>query len=140
MLSNSNYANRPDVHGALLRVDDNLLKLDTVNPDYIRFVDRPAKGYDVEHQIEVFASFCGHVIIQSLFLTGTWRGRDVDNTGNAYVMPWLNALRRIGPRSVAVYTIARDTPTVGLRKATPQSLESIAKRVRALGIDCSVSY
>ena len=82
-------------------MDDNLLKLDTVNPDYIRFVDRPAKGYDVEHQIEVFASFCGHVIIQSLFLTGTWRGRDVDNTGNAYVMPWLNALRRIGPRSVA---------------------------------------
>ena len=55
-------------------------------------------------------------------------------------MPWLNALRRIGPRSVAVYTIARDTPTVGLRKATPQSLDSIAKRVRALGIDCSVSY
>lgn len=140
VLSNGTYADRPDVHRALLRVDDNLLKLDTVNPDYIRFVDQPAKGYDIEHQIEVFASFRGHVIIQSLFLTGTWQGHDVDNTGDTYVMPWLDALRRIGPRSVAVYTIARSTPAAGLRKATPQSLDSIAKRVRALGIDCSVSY
>ena len=48
VLSNSTMIHRPEVHDALMRVDNNILKLDTVNPDYIKKVDRPAGTYDVE--------------------------------------------------------------------------------------------
>ena len=56
------------------------------------------------------------------------------------VGPWLEALRRIGPEAVTIYTVARETPVEGLSKAAPEVLDAIAERVRALGIRCTVSY
>ena len=56
------------------------------------------------------------------------------------VGPWLEALRRIGPEAVTIYTVARETPVAGLSKAAPEVLDAIAERVRALGIHCTVSY
>ena len=94
----------------------------------------------MEHQIETFASFAGHVIIQTMFLMGTWRGHDMDNTGDAYVNPWLEALARIRPQAVTIYTVARETPAKGLLKAPAEVLDAIAARVRELGIPCQVSY
>jgi wyosine [tRNA(Phe)-imidazoG37] synthetase (radical SAM superfamily) len=41
VLTNATLITRPSVFEALKRVDNNILKLDTVNEDYIRFVDRP---------------------------------------------------------------------------------------------------
>lgn len=140
VLSNGSHADRPRVHEALMSVEDNILKLDTVDADYIQALDQPQGTYDVGHQIETLASFGGHVIVQTIFLAGTANGHDMDNTGERYVGPWLQALRRIRPAGVTVYTIARDTPASGLRKAPPTMLDAIGRRVRALGIPCSVSY
>ena len=140
VLSNGAYADRPRVREALMSVEDNILKLDTVDADYIRLLDRPAGDYDVKRQVETFASYGGHVIIQTIFLTGTVWGHDMDDTGEHYVGPWLHALERIRPSGVTVYTIARDTPEPGLHKASPEALDAIGARVHALGIPCSVSY
>ena len=140
VLSNGTRADVPAVHDALMLVDDNILKLDTVDADFIAFLDRPAGPYDVEHQIETFASFGGHAIIQTIFLTGTACGHAADNTGEKYVGPWLRALERIRPEAVTIYTVDRETPVVGLCKAAPDVLDDIAQRVRALGIRCTVSY
>lgn len=35
-----------------MMVDDNILKLDTVDPAFIQLLDQPVGPYDVEHQIE----------------------------------------------------------------------------------------
>ena len=140
VLSNGTFADRPAVREALLTVDDNILKLDSVDPDFIELVDRPVGAYDVEHQIETFASFGGHAIIQTIFLRGSFEGRTVDDTDEAHVAPWLDAIARIAPEAVTIYTIARETPAPDLAKADPQTLDAIAGRVRALGIACSVSY
>jgi len=86
------------------------------------------------------AAFEGHVIIQTLFMQGTWQGETVDNTGNEYVEPYLEALKRISPKSVMIYTIDRETPAHGLEKATHEQLDAIAERIRSVGIPCSVSY
>ena len=123
-----------------MKVDDNILKLDTVDPSYIQLLDQPVGPYDVEHQIETFASFDGHVIIQTMFLTGSFGGRSLNNTGDEYVGPWLEALERIRPQMATIYTVARDTPAPGLEKAPKEALDAIAGRVRALGIPCQVSY
>lgn len=41
VLSNSTFSGKDSVRNALLKVDNNILKLDTVDPDYIRRVDAP---------------------------------------------------------------------------------------------------
>lgn len=140
VLSNGTHADRPQVHDALMMVDDNILKLDTVDPAFTQLLDQPVGPYDVEHQIETFASFDGHVIIQTIFLTGEYQGKLIDNTGEEYVAPWLAALERIRPQEATIYTVARETPVAGLAKAAPEALDAIAARVRALGIPCQVSY
>lgn len=140
VLSNGTRADRPEVHDALMMVDDNILKLDTVDPAFIQLLDQPVGPYDVEHQIETFASFDGHVIIQTIFLTGEYLGKPIDNTGEEYVAPWLAALERIRPQEATIYTVARETPVAGLAKAAPEALDAIAARVQALGIPCQVSY
>ena len=140
VLSNGTRADVPAVHDALMMVDDNILKLDTVDPAFIQLLDQPVGAYDVEHQIETFASFNGHVIVQTMFLRGSYNGQPLDNTGDAYVEPWLVALERIRPQEATIYTVARETPAAGRAKAAPETLDAIAERVRALGIPCQVSY
>ncbi len=140
VLSNSTQIHRPTVREALLRTDNPIMKLDTVCADYIRLLDRPQGHYDLPSLIGHLGEMSPKVIIQTMFLSGTYEGKDVDNTGETYVAPWLEALRKIGPRQVMIYTIDRETPVAGLQKATHEQLDGIAQRVRDLGIDCSVSY
>ena len=145
VLSNSTMIHRPQVHDALMRVDNNILKLDTVNPEHIRKVDQPNANYDVRQVIENMKRFNGHIIIQTMFMRGNvqnskFNAQSVDNTGEEYVAPWLDAVREIRPQQVMVYTIDRETPTAGLLKATHEQLDAIRDRVIALGIPCSASY
>ena len=140
VLSNATMATRPAVHNALMLVDNNIQKLDTVCPDYIARVDRPTGRYDVEQVIAALEAFKGHVIVQTLFMQGAWQGHSVDNTTEAYVAPWLEALRRIQPQGVMVYTIDRATPATGLLKASPGELDAIAEKVRQAGIEVEVAY
>ena len=140
VLSNSTLIHRPTVHDALMRVDNNILKLDTVSPAYIRLVDHPQGTYDVQQVIECMKAFHGHIIIQTMFMQGDCNGEDVDNTGDEYVLPWLQAVCEIAPQQVMVYTIDRETPTQGLRKATHDQLDRIRDLVVGKGIPCSVSY
>ncbi len=146
VLSNSTMIHRPQVHDALLRVDDNILKLDTVDAEYINSVDRPNGTYDVNQIIERMKAFNGHCIIQTMFMTGEKEGRregekvSVDNTGEEFVGPWLEVVKQIKPQQVMVYTIDRETPAHGLEKATREQLDAIRDRVIAAGIPCTASY
>ena len=157
VLSNSTMIHRQSVHDALMRVDNNILKLDTVDPIYINKVDRPNTAYDVQQIIERMKAFNGHIIIQTMFMRGTIssmfnvqrssqrhtlseRTFNVDNTGEEFVAPWLDAIREIRPQQVMVYTIDRETPTKGLEKASREQLDAIRDRVIALGFPCSASY
>ena len=136
VLSNATQILKPEVHAALLRVDNNILKLDTVDPIYINKVDRPTGHYDVQAIVRGLKAFNGRVIIQTIF----FHGPGVSNTGDEYVGPWLDAVTEIRPREVMVYTIDRETPDQTLTKATHEELDSIRDRVIARGIACQASY
>ena len=133
-----------------MKVDNNILKLDTVNPEYIKKVDRPTyPTYDVKKIIEGIRSFNGHAIIQTMFMHGSFTRRqkdgtteviDVSNTDEKFVAPWLDAVKYIAPEEVMVYTIDRETPDHDLKKATHEELDAIRDRVIALGIPCTASY
>ena len=136
VLSNSTFIHKPSVHDALMRVDNNILKLDTVSIDYIQKVDRPTGTYQLDRIIESMKAFNGHIIIQTIFL----HGPGVSNTSDEYVEPWLEVVKSIRPQEVMVYTIDRETPDKTLSKATHEELDSIRDRVMAEGIPCQASY
>ncbi len=140
VLSNSTMIHRQQVHDALMLVDDNILKLDTVDPLYINKVNQPNGTYDVNTIIERMKAFNGHIIIQTMFMRGNCNGESVDNTGDEYVNPWLETVKAIKPQQVMVYTIDRETPAQGLEKASREQLDAIRDRVIAAGIPCTASY
>lgn len=140
VLSNASFIGRPSVHRALMKVDNNILKLDTVDEEYIRLVDRPCKGFDLHAIIEGLKSFHGHVIIQTMFMKGIHEGQDVDNTSDRYVLPWIEVLKEIKPSSVMIYTIERETPDQNLQKASPEALHRISHLLEQAGFSVSVSY
>ncbi len=140
VLSNGTRIFDDAVFDALLRLDNNIQKLDTVNPEYISLIDSPVVNYDVENVIERLCEFKGRVMIQTMFLTGTLDGCNIDNTSEFYVGPWIDALKRIKPYKVFIYTVARETPVSTLTKASPDVLDNIADRLRGLGFETVVSY
>ena len=140
VLSNSTFIHKPEVFDALNKVDNNILKLDTIDAAYINKVDRPTGHYDVKQVIERMKAFKGNLIVQTLFMKGLFEGENVDNTTDKYVLPWLEVVKEIAPRQVMIYTIDRETPAPDLLKATPEELDRIGDLVRGAGIPCSVSY
>ena len=140
VLSNATMIHRQTVHDALMQVDNNILKLDTIDPLYINKVDHPNGTYDVDAIIDRMKAFNGHLIIQTMFMRGDCNGESVDNTGEEYVAPWLEAVKDIKPHQVMIYTIDRETPTQGLLKATHEQLDAIRDRVIDAGIPCTASY
>lgn len=140
VLSNSTFINRPKVFDALMKVDKNILKLDTVSEEYIKRVDRPAGHYDLNEIIDRLKAFKGHVIIQTMFMKGSFQENNVDNTGDEFVLPWLETVKAIAPSQVMIYTIDRDTPDKNLLKATHQELNRILELLKRNGISATASY
>lgn len=140
VLSNSTFIHRPAVFDALNRIDNNILKLDTIDKSYINVVNRPNGVYSVDKIIEGMKAFKGNCIIQTMFMKGTYLGKDVDNTSDKYVLPWLKAIKEIAPRQVMIYTIDRETPDHELQKATHEELNRIVALVKEMGISASASY
>lgn len=141
VLSNATMLHKENVHDALMRVDNNIQKLDTVDIEYIKLVDRPQNPtYNVEKIVDQMKKFDGHVIVQTMFMTGDYNGVSVDNTTEQYIQPWIDALKAISPEQVMIYTIDRETPAEGLKKASRECLDEICSRVKSKGIPCSASY
>lgn len=141
VLSNSTLIFKENVRNALLLVDNNILKLDTIDMDYIKEVDRPMGKYDVNRIIDNMKKFDGHIIIQTMFMKGlSPNGVNVDNTSDQYVLPWLEVVKNINPEQVMIYTIDRETPDQRLLKATPEELDRIASLIKKEGLSVSVSY
>jgi hypothetical protein len=78
------------------------------------------------------------VILQSLFLRGSYKGEIVDNTTDIEVGEWLQHLSVIRPSLVMLYPISRATPVQNLQKIGIFELEIIAEKVRKLGIEAKV--
>lgn len=135
VLTNATRIMKPDIKRALLKVDRPCLKLDTVDFDYIQTVDRPTSHYDLDGILESMREFSGRCIIQSMFLKGTVKGKDVNNLKEKFVLPWVDAVCGIKPLSVDIYTVSRETPIRTLIAATKEELEAVADLLRRRQID-----
>lgn len=139
VLSNATQIHREDVRRALLRVDNNILKLDSAFDATVQLINKPQGAYTVERTVELLKAFGGELIVQTMFLRGEYLGQRVDNTTDVEVEAWLRLIEEIAPKQVMVYSLDRDTPCQTLEKVEKEELRKIAARVEALGIACSVA-
>lgn len=136
VLSNATLLDREEIRAALMKVDNNIQKLDTVNADYISKVDQPVSpAYDVKKVVENLKKFNGKVIIQTMFM-----GKPYDNTSADFVEPWMEAVKEIAPQQVMIYTIDRETPVKELTKASKEKLDEIKEKLTNSNILCTASY
>ncbi|MBQ5831052.1 MAG: radical SAM protein, partial [Alistipes sp.] len=139
VLSNATQIHREDVRRALLKIDNNILKLDSAFDSSVQLINKPQGAYTVERTVELLKLFEGQFILQTMFLRGEYEGQRVDNTTEEQVAAWLKIVEQIAPRQVMIYSLDRDTPCPTLEKVGREELCRIAERVEALGITCSVA-
>ena len=140
VLSNATRIQVPDVFKALLKVDDNIQKIDSVFPETIKILNNPDTGYDLKRITDYLKKLSGKVIIQTLFLKGTFNGTSIDNSTENEVDAWINLLKEISPRYVMIYSIARRTPFDTLEKIAPERMTEIEEKLKKEGISVQVTY
>ncbi|MBK7134208.1 MAG: radical SAM protein [Bacteroidales bacterium] len=140
VLSNATNITKPGIRSALLKVDQNILKLDSAFNSTVQIHNQPKGSFNVEELINNLKDFDGNLVVQTLFLRGEYKGTVIDNTTPAEIEAWLNAIETIKPSEVMIYTISRDTP-VGdkLKKVPLKELKEIAAKVEKLGFKTQVS-
>ena len=139
VLSNATTASNKNVFEALLKIENNIQKLDSAVPETLRALNCPTGKFSVEKLIENLSSFSGRLIVQTLFLRGKRNDKYIDNTTEEELLAWTNALKLIRPQKVMVYSLSRDTPAKDLEKTPIEELKKIAERVRNIGIEVQVS-
>lgn len=141
VLTNSTMIHKEDVFEALNKIEDNILKIDSVLDSRIKQLNNPnLSSFNAKELIEQLCRFKGNVIIQTMFLKGEHEGVSVNNMTEEEISGWIEALKLIKPKQVMIYTIDRETPVKELRKATHEELDTIAERARKEGFDVTVSY
>ncbi len=139
VLSNATQIHRESVRSALLRVDNNILKLDSAFDQTVRRMNNPAGGYTVAETVRGMKLFEGQLIVQTMFLRGEVNGVPIDNTTDTEISAWLTLIAEIRPQQVMVYSLDRDTPCQTLERVTHEELLAIAARVEQLGIRCTTT-
>ena len=140
VLSNATMLHKPDVFNALLKVEDNIQKLDSAFEETVELLDCPRGNFNLQKVVEQLKSFNGKVTIQTLFVKGEFKGQTVDNSTEKEISAWLKLLQKIQPEQVMIYTIARDTPIDTLEKIPAEKLDAIARQVENEGFQTQVSY
>ncbi len=129
VLSNSTMLHKDRVVEALKSVDDNILKLDSGILETIQLLNKPVGKFDLPSLVDNLKKFEGALIIQTMFLKGTYEGRFFDNTTELEIERWIGLLKEIRPKSVMIYSVARETPAENLVGIKLSKLREIGKRV-----------
>lgn len=140
VLSNSTMAGKPAVIEALLKVDNNILKLDSAMPHTFRVLNRPVSPNCLpDGVIADLKQFNGQCIVQTIMIRGEFDGERFDNTTPEELDALLSAYLQIKPREVMLYAIDRQTPAENLEKVSKEELERIAQHFRDSGIKVNVN-
>lgn len=139
VLSNATMIHKKKVFQALFKVEDNIQKLDSAFEETVKLLDCPNKNFSLSKTVDQLAAFQGKVIIQTLFVRGTYKEQTVDNTSEKEISAWIELLIKIKPSQVMIYTIARDTPIDTLEKVSADDLNAIANQVKNAGFMVQIS-
>lgn len=140
VLSNATRMTNPGVHAALLKVDNNILKIDGAFDATIHQIDQPADShYSVRQIVEGMKSFSGQLIVQTMFVRGEHDGKIVDNTTPAEVAAWCDLMREIRPHQIMVYSLDRPTPAPNLMKVSREEMTQYVAPLVDEGFNVSIA-
>ncbi len=140
VLSNATRLDREKVKSALLRIDNNVLKLDAGTNATFQAINRPTHPITLEKIIEELKKFEGNLVIQTMLIRGEVEGKQVDNTTEEELTLLLEHIREIAPTLVMLYPIDRQTPYRTLEKVPEPEFRALAARIEAMGINAEVFY
>ncbi len=140
VLTNATQIHKPHIIEALSKVNRCMFKLDSAISSTIQSINQPNQTIDIEKYIENLRKFTGKIIMQTLFIRGTYNGVSFDNTTDAELDALIAAYKRIEPHEIVVYGIQRDTPISTLTKTSKNELISISNRIQKAGFTVSTSY
>ncbi len=120
ILSNSSTVHRADIREALSLLDSRYMKLDAGTSRMFQRLNHPLGAVDWDQMVEGLR-LLKKVTLQSLFVQGS-----VDNTAPEALDFWMNAVKRIAPIAVHIYTVQRGTADPGIIKVSRERLEEIA--------------
>jgi wyosine [tRNA(Phe)-imidazoG37] synthetase (radical SAM superfamily) len=132
VLSNSSRLQQVEIRRALSRLDARIMKLDVGTEGGLRRFNQAVAGLSLESIVSGLERL-GGVTLQSLFAGGS-----SGNLHPAEVAAWVEAVTRIRPLAVQLYTLDREAPSTGLTPARPRELEDIRLRLAAREIPATV--
>ncbi len=132
ILSNSSTVHQPYNREILARLDVPIMKLDVGLPETFRAYNRPTKEIELEEIVQGLSEL-KNVTIQALF-TGGPRGNFTEEGLEA----WIGQVKKISPRLVQVYSLARSSPTSNITKLDRTELMRIQSRLGAEKIKANV--
>lgn len=138
VLSNASMLHKQKVSSALKKIEKNILKLDTGIEQTFKLLNQPIGNLTLTKIIDQLESFNGKLIIQTLFVKGSYNGNYIDNTTEKEIKAWLPIINKLNPEYVMIYTIDRGTPAKGLEKIPESELIRIAERVEKEGIKTEI--
>ncbi|MCQ2303513.1 MAG: radical SAM protein [Bacteroidales bacterium] len=138
VLTNGTMIGNDKVFNALNKIENNIVKLDGGTKECIEAINLPNFKFDLEKYIEQLKCFNGNLTIQTLFLRGEHNGKVIDNTTENEVNQWIEHLKAIRPKRVMMYVIERATPEENLEKISKAEMETIAEKVKSLGIETEI--
>ncbi len=140
VLSNATRMTDPSVYTALLKVDNNILKIDGAFDQTIHLIDQPTdKNYSVRQIVDGMKSFRGQLIVQTMFVRGMHDGKVIDNTTPEEVDAWCDLMREIKPHQIMVYSLDRPTPEPNLVKVSKEEMAQLVAPLVAEGFNVSIA-
>lgn len=138
LLSNAGLLTERSILEAIMKLDSNILKLDAGTDRMFHLINRSSENIHISEVVDNLKKFNGNLIVQTLFLKGSYKGEIIDNTSEEELTSWINFISEIKPKYVMIYPIARATPVDNLEKIPRKELQKIAERLNLSGIETKV--
>jgi wyosine [tRNA(Phe)-imidazoG37] synthetase (radical SAM superfamily) len=133
ILSNSSTAGDPRTAQALRQIDECYMKLDAGDDASLQSLNGSPVPF--RRIVDALARLDG-IVLQSMFVHDP--SRRLDNTLPGRLDRWLDAVHRIRPQAVHVYSIDREPAWYRLESVPVEELRRIARRVETSGIPAVV--
>jgi wyosine [tRNA(Phe)-imidazoG37] synthetase (radical SAM superfamily) len=140
VLSNASRIGIKEIREALMKVDNPILKIDSVSEEMVNEINRPNSSYSLKTTIENLKLFNGNFILQTMFLKGIIGVGEgyannmgntspitIDSTDAVSCENWRKLVEVLKPREVMMYTLDRETPANNLKQVTINEMKKIAE-------------
>ncbi|MDR0207394.1 MAG: radical SAM protein [Bacteroidales bacterium] len=137
-LSNATQLANKQVFSVLQKIENPVLKLDTVSEPLFQLINKPTIDISVNEIIKHLQKLKGNFILQSLFMKGTIDNQAFNNAEEPHLSLWIDMVQKQSPKQVMLYSLDRSTPAPGLEKISTEELQKIAVRLQQFRIQAKV--